>query len=137
MYYRKILLIAFSVLLSACASGTITLEDENAQEVQATIKGAYIFYVLGDITCGIDSVDGVSLGSTFGAKTAQVPEGKHSVHALCFHAISALGGTMYRGSLYVTLEAGKKYTISLHPGRKCIVMVDDESNKEIAVDCSL
>ena len=124
-------------LMTGCATGTINLVGTAPNSELATITAAHRFYLFADYDCGITQAGGESLGSHAGAKTAKVPEGLVDLSLRCAFVIPYYGGHVYSGNLTFLAQAGHEYTVLFENTRKCIVVVDEESDAKVAEDCTL
>lgn len=127
-------------VLSGCGQPPIRLINDSPSSNPAVLKGVNRFYLLGSKHCEITQIDGEYLEKLgieyFGNRVLEVDQKTHELSIYCVYtAINA--GFAYYGKLSFMPQAGHTYTIDIVNSRKCIVMVDSGSGKEIDADCSL
>ena len=134
------LTLIFITILSGCGQPAIRLINDGPSSKPVILKGVNRFYLLGSKHCEITQIDGEDLKELgieyFGNRVLEVDQKAHELSIYCVYtAINA--GFAYYGKLSFMPQAGHTYTIDIVNSRKCVVVVDSGSGKEIDTDCSL
>ena len=134
------LTVVFIAILSGCGQPAIRLVSDRPADKPAILKGVNRFYFLGSKHCEITQIDGENLKQLgieyFGNRALKADQLTHDFSIYCVYTI-VNAGTAYYGNLSFSPQAGHTYTIDIINSRKCMVVIDHNSDEEIDSDCSL